>query len=98
MGKEKDIKFHKFSTEPIFLLITSEPKVIFTRYGYAPVVEAKVIDTENEELGLLNLSPASLARQIYKLVENNDNKFLNLEIYIQKESEDKQSPYVVKEP
>ena len=45
MGEEKfNIKFHKFSNEPVFFLIMSEPKVIFTKYGYAPVVEAKVID------------------------------------------------------
>ena len=59
--------------------------------------KAKVIDSENEELGLLNLSPASLARQIYKLVENNDNKFIKFKIYIQKEMKIN-SPYVVKEP
>lgn len=75
------------------LIITSNPYVGFTPFGYQPFVNVKKID--NEEEYKINISPRSLANELNKLFEENDNKWIDLQFSFAKESSDPKSKYVI---
>jgi len=86
----------KVGTEPLLLRITSEPYVIYTSRGYAPVVD--VADCKTSEVFTMFISAASIARKLESLRRANDNSFTGLEFWIRKESNDRMAPYVLEQP
>jgi hypothetical protein len=91
MTEEKII----IGTEPIKLLITSEPRVIYTRRGYQAVVS--VFHKKKRREGYIFLSASSLANTLESLRNENDGKMSGLEFWIRKKSAEKMSPYIIEE-
>ncbi|MDB4184078.1 hypothetical protein N9751_00885 [Alphaproteobacteria bacterium] len=94
----KDLKILKFNSNPIQIIITSEPYVIFTDFlGYQPVINVKkAIEGDVEEF-LVYISAKSFSRSLKTFVDSNDYKFKGLELTIYKESDERMSKYIVEE-
>jgi hypothetical protein len=71
--------------------IVSEPYVVMTIRGFAPVVDVK---TPGGEF-ILYVSSKSMSDGLVPLLEAHDGKFNGLKIRVKKESEDKMARYVV---
>jgi hypothetical protein len=71
--------------------IVSEPYVVMTFRGYAPVVSVKSGGQEYQ----LYISSRSISQALEPLVKANDGKFAGLKLRVRKESDDKMAPYVV---
>ncbi len=83
----------KVNTGWIGIEIVSEPDVLLTFKGYAPVLKVKV-----EKSGLIKnmyISAKSMAQNLDPLRQENKGKFVGLHLRIRKESEDKFSSYNV---
>ena len=83
----------KFGTIWTNLEIISEPNVILTFRGYAPVVLVRI-----EKSGItkvMYLSAKSLASKLEELRANNDGKFQGLRLKIRKEDDEKLAKYLV---
>ena len=74
------------------LIVTSNPYVAFTPFGYQPFLNVKTI---NDELFKINISPRSLANELNKLFEENNNKWIDLKFNFAKESSDPKSKYLI---
>ena len=83
----------KVGTEEVELTIVSEPYVVFTHRGYAPVIN--VDDSEGERYTLY-ISSSSIARELQPLIDDRAGRFKDLKILVKKESEDKFAKYQVK--
>lgn len=81
----------KVGTEWIPVDIVSEPYVVMTIRGFAPVVDVK---TPGGEF-ILYISSKSMSDGLVPLLEVSDGKFQGLKIKVKKESEDKMARYVV---
>ena len=77
---------------PVKIEIASEPYVIVTRLGYAPMVDVTLEDGARQ--GLI-ISSATLTGGLEKLRRNNGGKLIGVKALIRKESEDPKSKYVV---
>lgn len=89
----KTLPVAKFGTIWTDLEIVSEPNVILTFRGYAPIVLVRI-----EKSGItkvLYLSAKSLATPLEELREKNGGKFQGLKLRIRKESDEKLAKYVV---
>jgi len=93
MEQEKR-EFMRFGVEEVALEIVSEPFVVNTFRGFAPVVNVKV---EGEGTKSMYISAKSLADSLTPMVEENGGKFTGLKLKIKKESADNRAPYVVEE-
>ena len=71
--------------------ILTEPYVVMTMRGYAPVVDVK---SGTDKL-LLYISAKSLSLALEPLVQANGGKFTGLKLRLKKESDDKMAGYVV---
>lgn len=85
----------KIDTEPRRLLVTSEPYVIYTRWGYQAVVD--VFERRTKREYYIYLSPRSLALALETLRQENDGKTAGLEFWLRKRSEDKKSDYLLED-
>jgi len=82
-----------FSTDPIKVKIISEPYVILTQRGYAPVVDIEA--EEKPEASMMYISASSLSQALEGFRSENDMKFSGISIKIRKESSDRFAKYVV---
>jgi len=94
MEQEKR-EFMRFGVEEVALEIVSEPFVVNTFRGFAPVVNVKVEGEEGTKS--MYISAKSLADALTPMVEENGGKFTGLKLKIKKESVDNRAPYVVEE-
>ncbi len=90
------IDYLRVTSEAVLVEITSEPYVIYTSRGYAPVVD--IINSMTQESHVLFIGSRSLSQRLAALQAENGNKLTGLEFWIRKESDDKMSPYLVELP
>jgi hypothetical protein len=81
----------KVGTEWVQVEIVSEPHVVNTMRGFAPVVDVK---TSGGEF-ILYISSKSMSDGLEPLMKAADGKFTGLKIRVKKESEDKMAKYIV---
>lgn len=81
----------KVGVEWIPVDIVSEPYVVMTIRGFAPVVDVKTPQGEF----ILYISSKSMSDGLVPLLDVSDGKFQGLKIRVKKESEDKMAKYVV---
>ena len=86
----------KVGTEPILVRITTEPYVILTFKGYAPVVD--VIDCKSSKEYVFFISSKSASEQLEQMRKNNGDRFTGIEVWIRKESDDKMARYILEAP
>ena len=94
MEQEKR-EFIRFGVEELEVEIVSEPFVVNTFRGFAPVVDVKVEGEEGTKS--MYISAKSLADALTPMVDENGGKFTGLKLKIKKESTDNRAPYVVEE-
>ena len=90
------IAYLKVGLDPILLRVTSEPYVVATSRGYAPVIN--VIDCKSEKESVLFISARSIAEKLEPMRKANKNLFTGLEFWISKESTDKMAQYILDQP
>jgi hypothetical protein len=83
----------KVGVEWIPVEIVSEPFVVMSIRGYAPVVDVKAPAGDF----ILYISAKSLSEGLEPFVQQNDGKFKGLKLRLRKETEDKMAPYVVEQ-
>ncbi|RME85778.1 MAG: hypothetical protein D6785_03995 [Planctomycetota bacterium] len=83
----------KVTTEPVVITFKSEPYVVHTFRGFAPVVDVQL---ENGEVKSLYISSSSLASGLMPLVEARGS-FEGLKVRLKKDSDDRFAKYVVEE-
>lgn len=93
--EQKKREFVRFGVEDVVVEIVSEPFVVNTFRGYAPVVDVKVEGEEGTKS--MYISAKSLADSLTPMVDENGGKFTGLKLKIKKESADNRAPYVVEE-
>ena len=93
--EQKKREFIRFGVEDVVVEIVSEPFVVNTFRGYAPVVDVKV--EGEEETKSMYISAKSLADSLTPMVDGNGGKFTGLKLKIKKESADNRAPYIVEE-
>lgn len=81
----------KVSTEWIPVEVVSEPYVVMSIRGYAPVVDV----TSPGGKQILFISSMSISKGLEPIVEGNGGKFLGLKLRLRKETEDRMAPYIV---
>ncbi len=89
MAREKPTL--KVTTEPVELEIASEPYVLMTMRGYAPVVDVKV----GGAVQVLFIGSKSLSEGIDAEVKKREGKFAGIRLRVKKESADQMARYVV---
>lgn len=85
----------KVSTGWIQLEIISEPDVVLTYKGYAPVLRVRKLRTHVEFI--LYISAKSLAEPLEELRENNAHLFKGIKFQVRKENKAPMAKYEVKE-
>lgn len=80
----------KVGVEWIPVEVLSEPYVVMTIRGFAPVVDVKTPGGE-----FILISSKSMSDGLVPLLEPADGKFKGLKFRVKKESEDKMARYVV---
>lgn len=85
----------KVSTGWIQLEIISEPNVILTYKGYAPILQVRKLRTNVEFI--LYISAKSLAGPLEELRENNAYLFKGIKFQVRKESNAPMAKYEVEE-
>ncbi len=91
--EQKKREFIRFSVDEVVVEIVSEPFVVNTFRGFAPVVDVKV--GEKEGIKSMYISAKSLADSLTPMMDENGGKFTGLKLKIKKESPDNRAPYVV---
>lgn len=81
----------KVGIEWIAVEVVSEPYVVMSFRGYAPVVDV----TGPAGKQVLFISSKSISEGLDPLVQANGGKFLGLKLRLRKGSEDRMAPYVV---
>ncbi len=71
--------------------IVSEPFVVMSIRGYAPVVDVKAPEGDF----ILYISSKSISEGLDPLVQANGGKFAGLKVRLRKESEDRMAAYIV---
>ncbi len=84
----------KVTPDKIKLTFTSEPFVVYTFRGYAPVVNVK---TGAGEQRTLYISSKSVSDQLHNVVLKNNDEWKDLTVRIWKESADRFAKYLVEE-
>lgn len=74
--------------------ITSEPYVVMTVRGYAPVVDVRSPQGEF----ILYISSKSMSDGLEPLIRGTSGAFKGLKIRVKKESDDKMARYIVEKP
>ena len=81
----------KVGVQAIAVEVLSEPFVVMTVRGYAPVVDVKA----PEGNFILYISSKSISEGLDPLVRANGGTFKGLKLRLRKETEDKMAPYIV---
>jgi hypothetical protein len=81
----------KVGTEWVAVEIVSEPYVVMTIRGFAPVVDVK---TPGGDF-MLYISSKSMSDGLVPMLEASSNVFKGLKFKVKKESEDKMARYIV---
>jgi hypothetical protein len=81
----------KVGVEPIAVEITSEPYVVMTVRGYAPVVDVKGPQGDF----ILYISSKSMSDGLDPMVKAAGGTFKGLKVKVKKESDDKMARYIV---
>ena len=81
----------KVGTEWVAVEILSEPYVVMTIRGFAPVVDVKTPQGDF----ILYISSKSMSDGLVPMLEASSNVFKGLKFKVKKESEDKMARYVV---
>lgn len=92
MEKEKLPTF-RCTTDYANLKVVSEPYVVFTNRGYAPVVDVE--NTTDGNKYQFYIQALSIAKKFEELKKENDEKFAGINIKVKKESSDKFAPYII---
>ena len=71
--------------------VVSEPTVVMSMRGYAPVVDVKTPEGDF----ILYISSKSISEGLDPLVQANGGKFAGLKLRLRKETEDRMAPYIV---
>jgi hypothetical protein len=80
--------------EPVKLQTISEPYVVSTPFGYQVAID--VFETKKKRKKSLLLAAKSLFTELESLREENNGKLNGLEFWINKESAEKKSKYVIR--
>ena len=91
--EQKKREFIRFGVDEVVVEIVSEPFVVNTFRGFAPVVEVK--EEGEEEIKSMYISAKSLADSLTPMVDENGSKFTGLKLKIKRESTDNRAPYIV---
>lgn len=83
----------KVSTGWIELEIISEPDVILTFRGYAPILQVRKINNDLEYI--FYISAASLGKTLEGLRENNANSFKGIQFRVRKKDATPMAPYEI---
>ncbi len=81
----------KVGAEWVSVEILSEPYVVMTLRGYAPVVDVEAPGGRH----ILYISSRSISEGLEPLVQANGGRFSGLRLRLRKESDDRMAPYVV---
>ncbi len=81
----------KVGKDWIAVELVSEPYVVMSIRGYAPVVDVQGPDAKQ----ILFISSKSISQGLEPLVQANGGKFTGLKVRLRKETDDRMSPYVV---
>jgi len=93
--EKKRREFIRFGVDEVVVEIVSEPFVVNTFRGFAPVVDVKVEGEEEEGIKSMYISAKSLADSLTPAVDENGAKFTGLKLRIRKESADSRARYIV---
>jgi hypothetical protein len=93
MADNEKMEYLMISTEAVVVSIISEPRVVMTYRGYAPVVEVKVEGEDAPKLMYINSK--SISTTLESLKNENRGKFSGIKIRIRKESNDKFAKYII---
>ena len=85
----------KIDIEPIKLMLTSNPYVVFSKRGYQVVID--VMDLKKKRQHFIYISSFSLSQQIENLRLENGGAFIGIEFWIWKAGPEKFSKYIVEE-
>ena len=81
----------KVGTDWIPVEVTSEPYVVMTIRGFAPVVDVKTPQGDF----IMYVSSKSMSDGLVPMLEKTNGKFNGLKFRVKKESEDKMALYIV---
>jgi len=90
--KEKLPTF-RCTTDFANLKVISEPYVVFTNRGYAPVVDVE--NTGDNVKYQFYIQALSIAKKFEEMKKENDEKFSGLSFKVKKESSEKFAPYII---
>lgn len=93
MSENEKLEYLVISTEAVVVSIVSEPRVVMTYRGYAPVVEVCVDADAVHKLMYINSK--SISTILEGLKNENGGKFNGIKIRIRKESNDKFAKYII---
>ncbi|MEZ7893490.1 MAG: hypothetical protein QMC67_17275 [Candidatus Wallbacteria bacterium] len=92
MATEK-LQTFKCTTDFVTLKIVSEPYVVLTARGYAPVVDVENL-ADNVKY-IFYIQALSVAKILEEFKKENEDKFTGISIKVKKESTDKFAPYII---
>lgn len=93
---DRELEVLRIDTEAIKIRLTSEPYVVYNSYGYQPAID--VWHVKKKRTYRLYLSARTLSAQLEKIrVNNNQKKFVGIEFWLNKASDDRKSAYVLNE-
>lgn len=96
MFVDDDLEVLKVDTEAVRIRLLGEPYVVYTTFGYQAAVD--VWHVKRKRKMRLYLSAKTLATQIEKIRESNElDNFSGIEFWINKESNERRSKYVLSE-
>ena len=93
MAENEKLEYLIISTDAVVVEIVSEPRVVMTYRGYAPVVEVKVDGEAANKLMYINSK--SISTTLEGLKNNNSGNFTGIKVRIRKESNDKFAKYII---
>lgn len=85
----------KIDIEPLRVLITSEPYVIYTVRGYQAVVD--VFEKRKKREYYMFVTARSIADPIENLRVSNSGRLTGIEVWIRKSGSEKTAKYIVEE-
>jgi hypothetical protein len=83
----------KVDIEPRKIRIESEPYVKFVGKAFLPIID--IYDVKRKREYFLIISPQSISKPLNALIASNDGKLIHVEIWINKESNEKYSKYQI---
>jgi len=93
MEPKEKLPTFRCTTEFANLKIISEPYVVLTNRGYAPVVDVE--NMQDNTKYQFYIQALSIAKKIDELRRENSENFSGIAIKVKKESNDKFAPYVI---